>query len=104
MGAGARQMADDGAGPGSAPQGESESAKALEGGSYDVIRQRLLDHCSALAKKTEGLNQRRTEVFGGSALSLIATERIRTENNCVPRDIKQVRGEMALGYNVFVGL
>ncbi len=100
-------MADDGvktAAPSGAAAGESESASALEGGSYDVIRQRLLDHCAGLAKKTEALNAQRTKTFGGSALALVATERIRTDHSCVPRDIRQVGGQMVFGYNVLIGL
>ena len=37
-------------------------------------------------------------------MRLLGTERIRTENNCVPRDIAQVGGAMLFGYNVFIGL
>jgi len=97
-------MADEAVKTATPPEGESESAKALEGGSYDVIRQRLLDHCATLGKKSETLNERRVATFGGTSLSLVATERIRTKNSCVPRDLKQVRGQLILGFNVFVGL
>ena len=45
---------------------EPESATALEGGSYDVIRRRLLDQATELSKKAEALNQRRVETFGGA--------------------------------------
>jgi len=83
---------------------EPESATALEGGSYDVIRRRLLDQATELSKKAEALNQRRVETFGGSQIALLATDRVRTENNCVPRDIRTVRGQLLFGYNVFVGL
>ncbi|MGH3587297.1 MAG: DNA repair ATPase, partial [Pseudonocardia sp.] len=44
------------------------------------------------------------EEFGGTALELLGAERIRTENNCVPRDIVSVGGLMLFGYNVFIGL
>jgi hypothetical protein len=37
-------------------------------------------------------------------MELLGTERIRTENNCVPRDIVSVGGKMLFGYNVFIGL
>jgi hypothetical protein len=46
----------------------------------------------------------RLAVFGGAELRLIGTERIRTENNCVPRDIVPAGGLMLFGYNVFIGL
>ncbi len=90
--------------PKQAQAAEGESAKELEGGSYDVIRKRLLDTAGQLSKKAEELNARRTKTFGGSQLALITTERVRTENNCVPRDIRQVHGNLLFGYNVFVGL
>jgi Tfp pilus assembly protein PilZ len=82
----------------------ADSASQLEGGSYDVIRKRLLDVAAALGKKAEELNERRIQTFGGSQISLLATERVRTDNNCVPRDIKAVSGHLLFGYNVFLGL
>jgi hypothetical protein len=88
---------------GGAPVAE-DAASQLEGGSYDVIRKRLLDVAGALGKKAEELNERRIKTFGGSQISLLATERVRTENNCVPRDIKAVSGHLLFGYNVFLGL
>ncbi len=85
-------------------QPAGDAASQLEGGSYDVIRKRLLDVAGALGKKADELNERRTKTFGGSQISLLATERVRTENNCVPRDIKAVKGHLLFGYNVFIGL
>ncbi len=87
-----------------AGEAPAEGAEALEGGSYDVIRGRLIEQAAALGKKAEWLNTRRTEVFGASQLALLATERVRTENNCVPRDIRQVQGKLLFGFNVFIGL
>nr|WP_228449679.1 DNA repair ATPase [Streptomyces alkaliterrae] len=57
-----------------------------------------------LARRAQALNARRTEVFGGSELELAGNDRIRTEHNCVPRDIVQVGGLMLVGYNVHFGL
>ena len=34
----------------------------------------------------------------------ILDERIRTEHNCVPRDIVSVRGKLLVGYHVVLGL
>src|SRR5258708_17640290 len=81
-----------------------DSAAALEGGSYDVIRKRLLERAGDLKKKAEWLNQRRIETFGGSQLALIGTDRIRTENNCLGRDMRQLQGQLLFAYNVFIGL
>ncbi|WP_165986960.1 DNA repair ATPase [Streptomyces sp. YIM 98790] len=59
---------------------------------------------SDLAARAQKLNTRRIETFGGSELELVATDRIRTEHNCVPRDIVQVGGFLLFGYNVHFGL
>ncbi|AKT39027.1 DNA repair ATPase [Chondromyces crocatus] len=82
----------------------SSGAEALEGGSYEVIRRRLLEHAETLGKKAETLNERRKQAFGGTELQLVATERIRTEHNCVPRDIVSIRGRLLVGYLVVLGL
>lgn len=74
------------------------------GGSYEVIRQRLSGQGRALADSARALNAARQELFGGTELSILGTERIRTENNCVPVDVVQVGGLMLFGYNVHIGL
>ncbi len=76
----------------------------LGGGNYDVLRGRLERHGRELAQAVEALNTQRQEVFGGSALEVIANERVRTENNCVPRDIVSIGEFLFFGYNVFIGL
>ncbi|MCE7006692.1 DNA repair ATPase [Kibdelosporangium philippinense] len=80
------------------------TAVALDEGTYELLRARLAEHAAALAARAEELNTKRIEVFGGTELRLIGTERIRTENNCVPRDVVPVNGSMLFGYNVFIGL
>ncbi len=79
-------------------------AEPLEGGNYEVIHARLRAQGQQLATKIEALNARRHEVFGGTELEVVANERIRTEHNCVPRDIHAIQGNVLFGYNVFVGL
>ncbi|WP_248959482.1 DNA repair ATPase [Sphaerisporangium perillae] len=76
----------------------------VDAGTYDVLRARLAEQAAELARRAEALNAERLAVFGGTDLRLIGTERIRTENNCVPRDIVAVGGLMLFGYNVFIGL
>jgi hypothetical protein len=94
-------MATDGAKPqGSAPTGET----TLEGGSYEVIRARLLKQAEQLGTLAADLNTRRKKLFGGTELTVIGNERVRTENNCVPRDIVSVGKYLLFGYNVFLGL
>jgi hypothetical protein len=94
--------------PGGAPpangNGGGGGAAAIEGGSYDVIRRRLLEQAAELAGKADALNERRKRVFGGTELSLIANERMRTEHNCVARDIVSVGGRLLVGFQVFLGL
>ncbi|MBE2248472.1 MAG: DNA repair ATPase [Myxococcus sp.] len=76
----------------------------LEGGSYEVIRGRLLAQAKELGARVEALNARRRAEFGGQELTVIGTERVRTENNCVPRNIVPIGDTLLLGFNVFMGL
>ncbi|MEU5691389.1 DNA repair ATPase [Actinosynnema sp. NPDC020468] len=76
----------------------------LDAGTYEVLRARLAEQAAGLATRAEALNARRLEVFGGADLGLLGTERIRTANNCVPRDVVVVAGLMLFGYNVYIGL
>ena len=77
---------------------------ALEAGNYEVIRARLLEQGKRLSSRADKLNQKRKETFGGTELQVIGNPRIRTENNCVPRDIIQIGGKLMFGYEVFIGL
>ena len=74
------------------------------GGAYEVLRARLAEQAAALEAATVALNERRESEFGGTALELSARVRVRTENNCVPRDIVRVGRYLLFGYNVFIGL
>ncbi len=74
------------------------------GGSYDVIRERLLQQAKELASRANALNEARVGEFGGTELAVVGNERVRTENNCLPRDIVQVEGRLLFGFNVFLGL
>ena len=86
-----------------APESGQDTA-ALDGGSYEVIRRRLLDQGKELGRKLDTLNARRKQTFGSTELVVLANERVRTPNNCVPRDIVNVRGKLLLGFEVFLGL
>lgn len=77
---------------------------SLDAGTYEVLRARLGERAEELTRRAEALNARRVEVFGGTELRLVGAERIRTEHNCVPRDIASVGELMLFGYNVFIGL
>ena len=75
-----------------------------EGGAYEVIRQRLVQQGLELEKKTKTLNEARAAEFGSTDMAVVARARVRTENNCVGRDIVQVGDQLLFGYNVFIGL
>lgn len=101
----------DGGGASPAPDAASKEtgngADATLGvaqGSYELVRRRLLEQAAELARKAESLNERRKQVFGGAELALVANERVRTEHNCVARDIVSVGGNLLFGFQVFLGL
>ncbi|WP_242908799.1 DNA repair ATPase [Actinomadura terrae] len=81
-----------------------DAGTGLDHGTYEVLRARLAGHATELAERAEALNARRVEVFGGTDLRLLGTERIRTENSCVPRDIVSAGGLLLFGYNSVTGL
>jgi hypothetical protein len=83
---------------------ETRDEAPPEGGSYEVIRQRLLLQSAELGAKAEALNEARRRTFGGSELALQETVRVRTENACVPRDILNVGGHLLFGFHVLVGI
>lgn len=75
-----------------------------EGGAYEIIKKRLLEQGRQLDLKVRDLNKSRLSEFGSSDMSVMARVRVRTENNCIARDIVQVGGHLLFGYNVFIGL
>ena len=75
-----------------------------EGGAYEILRKRLTSLGQELNQKTEALNQQRLSEFGKSDMSIISRIRIRTENNCVARDIVRFGDWLLFGYNVYLGL
>jgi DNA repair ATPase/ATPase family protein associated with various cellular activities (AAA) len=83
---------------------EEDVDAALAGGNYEVLRARLAAAGGELARRAEALNTRRKAIFGSTEPQLIATERVRTEHNCVPVDIVSVGDRLLLGYSVFLGL
>jgi hypothetical protein len=76
----------------------------LDAGTFEVVRARLDEQGKALSGLAGSLNTRRLELFGGVTQSLLASARVRTEHNCVPRDIVNIGDRLLLGYQVFMGL
>ncbi|MDP0500088.1 MAG: DNA repair ATPase [Verrucomicrobiota bacterium JB022] len=80
-------------------------ASKLEGGAYEVIRQRLRQQGAELQGKIQQLNTARQGVFGVVEPELLATQRITTDYNCVARGMVSLSGDRFLfGYNVQMGL
>jgi len=82
---------------------EVENAVA-EGGAYELIRKRLEEQASSLNIATQQLNEDRLKEFGETTMGVVGRVRVRTENNCIARDIVQVSNFLLFGYNVFIGL
>ncbi len=86
------------------PAAAASSAPEIERTSYDLLRERLLVQGQELKARAEALNAKRLALFGSSALEVLGSERIRSENNCSPRDLRAVGPYLLFGYNVFIGL
>ena len=83
---------------------DQEIDAVAEGDAYDLIRRRLLEHVGRLEDSTNALNKDREAAFGTTNLEVLSRVRVRTEHNCVPRDIVRVGERILFGYNVFIGL
>ena len=81
-------------------QNDDGSSEEIEQGAYDLLKSRLESQAVELKKKVDALNTKRAELFGGRELTVLGTERIRTENNCLPVDITSVGDLLMLGYNL----
>ncbi len=97
-----KQDANDATGT---PAASAVDQAVAQGGAYEVLRRRLAEQGARLRGIVDGLNARRLAEFGDSRMEVVGRFRIRTENNCVGRDIAQVGGDLLLfGYNVYLGL
>jgi len=81
-----------------------QNQEQLRGGTYEILRKRLSDHSAELRARLAKLNTARKDVFGAVESRLLSSERITTDNNCVPRDMVSIGDTFIFGYNVFVGL
>lgn len=86
------------------PQENRADMAVAEGGSYEVLQKRLQEQGQRLQQLSDTLNQQRLNTFGSSQMETIGRVRVRTENNCIARDIVQVGDYLLFGYNVFIGL
>lgn len=62
----------------------------MDNGTYEVIKSRLGAQGDDLVAKAEQLNAIRKDVFGAIETKLLSSERVLTENNCIPRDMAPV--------------
>ncbi len=76
----------------------------LDGGTYEIIQNRLQKHKGELQSRLTQLNNARKNVFGAVETKLIANNRINTDNNCIARDIVTIDSYCLFGYNVHFGL
>lgn len=76
----------------------------LEGGTYEILRNRLLKSGGELRIRLDKLNHERKEVFGSIETQLLTTERVTTDNNCTPWDMLPIGDKFLFGYNVHIGL
>lgn len=82
----------------------NKTAETLEAGTYEIIRKRLQSQKDILSNRLNSLNEARKDVFSTTDFSLIANQRINTENNCVARGILALGNLCIFGYNVHFGL
>lgn len=80
------------------------SESQLAAGTYEVLRNRLRDAATDLRDRLATLNESRAEVFGNIDTTLLSTQRVTTEHNCIPRDLVSVGDLFLFGYNVQFGL
>jgi MoxR-like ATPase len=77
---------------------------AAAAGAYELLVARLKTHAEDLASRAAAINTERIDTFGSSKFEVAGAERIRTENNSVPRDMVAAGNDLLFGYNVFIGL
>src|SRR5690606_22528620 len=83
---------------------QQKDGQGLDGGTYEIIQNRLQKQKSELQERLQKLNLDRKEVFGSLETKLISNDRINTENNSIARDIISLGNTCVFGYNVHFGL
>lgn len=76
----------------------------LNSGTYEIIQNRLNEQQQDLIQRIEKLNVSRKSIFGGVDFSLIANERISTDQNCKIKDIFALGKLCLVGFNTHLGL
>ncbi len=89
---------------GTSTEAPATGAAGIEQGTYEVLRGRLVDQSRLLRTQIEQLNQKRLDLFGSQEMEVIGSEKIRTKNACLPRDIVSIGHDLLFGYEVKLGL
>lgn len=76
----------------------------IERGTYEIIQNRLHEQRENLVEKLQKLNKERQNIFGAVEFKLLSNVRIKTEHNCLARDIISIGNICLFGYNVRLGL
>ncbi|MDK9793276.1 DNA repair ATPase [Vibrio sp. D431a] len=80
-------------------------SKAIkDGGSFDIIRRRLIKAAEELQTKTDKVNSLRSTEFGGGELELSGNINLLTENNCIPVDMARVGNQLLFGFSTKLGI
>ena len=69
---------------------DSEQTEGMEGGSYEVIRRRLIEQSQRLSVSVEQIDEQRKLKFGSTELVSIGNKQILTKNNCIPVDLSLI--------------
>ncbi|MEL6773014.1 MAG: DNA repair ATPase, partial [Bacteroidota bacterium] len=103
-GASGDSMSGDGTPAGTAPN----APPALDGGTYELLRDRLAQHARTLQDRLQTLDEARRSVFGSTDLALIGTAAIGTHHNALVRDLVEVPSpdgpRLLAGCHVHLGL
>ncbi|WKV12019.1 DNA repair ATPase [Marivirga harenae] len=76
----------------------------IERGTYEIIQNRLQEQREKLVNRLQELNKERQKIFGAVDFKLLSNVRIKTEHNCLARDIISIGKICLFGYNVRLGL
>ncbi|MCB9396778.1 MAG: DNA repair ATPase [Acidobacteria bacterium] len=76
----------------------------LDASTFEILQNRLREHCERLDQGSSALNERRKKVYGSVPMALRATESLITEHNCVPADLVAIQNHLIFGFNVRMGL
>lgn len=78
---------------------QAPTTEASENGAYETLLKRLQSEGKRLHRQVDDLNEQRLGAFDNGRMEVLARLGVRTDSNCVPRDIARVGEHLLLGYN-----